>query len=1169
MISSSAVTGGNWYVQPDVRTHDYTCPNNTICYRLRQILQQYRENQFDTSNTLCFQSGVYYYDVQTVFTNLQLLQLQGQGINDMPVIICTKQSQAFTFRNITTIIINSIKFECNIARRSTLDYSRSATLYFVGCYNTAIFNMMVTPSANSSGIVIDNSRGSFTLTNYTVVMQHCNDERYAVTQYGILINFNDSTFATKNFYHLTLVQYHDEVKKTECCNYAVGIFHLMSRTPVNVTISQLNISDMVDPRLLYYYSNACSFTSSSNLSIDNSILSRNTGLTSSMFNINFDDCQLKEICISQNNLIKLSNCQITNNTGVMSRPLIAVTSTFSVYTKSQLIISNCNFNNNKNMLILKVESKNDLTWLYSNAVSISNTNITHTTFDVKKPLSLISTHHTVLSTNRLVITNVKNKKIRALQLHDSIMQIRLQNIISNNRLQYLVWLNTGSYMTFMNNSDFRVCDNNVRSLFYLDRHGNRQYSYPCIMQFFKYRYLLQHPHLYNITIKNNVEKQSVFPKRELFNVDKCDVIPGTGFDKNSYASLVETFIVNNTNEEAHDICNCDEKGDPMCKNDQLIATYPGKTVTTTFVVPNLNDTDTIIRIQFMELQSNCTLKNKNEHVQLQPNNCSEFHYTILSFDNSKCSLSLRETAVLDVTETFWIKLEQCPLGFSFNSKSNSCQCDQILRQHSLPVVSCDINNKMISRQANSWISGEERKKNDVINHVYIYKASSSCPFDYCQQHSSELQLNRPDVQCQYNRTGVACGHCPRHLSAIFGSSKCQQCSNMYLLIMIPIAVAGIVLVLLMFTLNLTVVHGTITTFILYVNIISINKTLLFPSHLFSTIPLYVMIAMANLDLGIELCFYDGMDDYAEMWLQLAFPFYLMFIAILLIVTSRYFRAVQRITAQRGLPVLATLFLLSYTKILIVTCNVLFLYTKVTTISRSAAQSTPLDHTVELVWSVDTNVTLFEGKHIILFIVNAVLLLILIPFNVILLFNRRLSKFSTIQRFKPILDPYKAPYKDEFYYWAGYQLVIRMAYLLAAGLSKDNNLTVAMLITGVLLCTHGYLHPFKHKLLNLQELLMLLNVLTVYVSTNFEQHYHQFIIRALIGVAMIYFTVVLLCRSVMLTCGKCLVKYLPEKVLKWKEKFSSSYELNEMSVEDEVWITGTYEQYREPLVAVTD
>ena len=82
---------------------------------------------------------------------------------------------------------------------------------------------------------------------------------------------------------------------------------------------------------------------------------------------------------------------------------------------------------------------------------------------------------------------------------------------------------------------------------------------------------------------------------------------------------------------------------------------------------------------------------------------------------------------------------------------------------------------------------------------------------------------------------------------------------------------------------------------------------------------------------METCFYNGMDDYAKMWLQFVFPAYLIIIAITLIITSRYSIKVQRLTAQRALPVLATLFLLSYTKVLRTVSYVLFYYLTITEI----------------------------------------------------------------------------------------------------------------------------------------------------------------------------------------------------------------------------------------------
>ena len=161
-----------------------------------------------------------------------------------------------------------------------------------------------------------------------------------------------------------------------------------------------------------------------------------------------------------------------------------------------------------------------------------------------------------------------------------------------------------------------------------------------------------------------------------------------------------------------------------------------------------------------------------------------------------------------------------------------------------------------------------------------------------------------------------------------------------------------------------------------------------------------------------------MDDYAKVWLQLAFPFYLIFIATLIIITSRHSIKILRLTAHRVLPVLATLFLLSYTKILRIVSSILFSYSTIT--------HPPSKHTT-LVWSVNANVPLFGGRFTILFIVCLILFLILVPFNVILLFTKTFSKLRIINRFKPLLDAYQGPHKLKYYYYTGVQLLIRVIF----------------------------------------------------------------------------------------------------------------------------------------------
>ena len=65
--------------------------------------------------------------------------------------------------------------------------------------------------------------------------------------------------------------------------------------------------------------------------------------------------------------------------------------------------------------------------------------------------------------------------------------------------------------------------------------------------------------------------------------------------------------------------------------------------------------------------------------------------------------------------------------------------------------------------------------------------------------------------------------------------------------------------------------GTVNGLIFYANIVAGNKAVFLPSG--DSNFLTVFVAWLNLDLGIETCFYDGMDAYARTWLQFVFPLY--------------------------------------------------------------------------------------------------------------------------------------------------------------------------------------------------------------------------------------------------------------------------------------------------------
>lgn len=136
-------------------------------------------------------------------------------------------------------------------------------------------------------------------------------------------------------------------------------------------------------------------------------------------------------------------------------------------------------------------------------------------------------------------------------------------------------------------------------------------------------------------------------------------------------------------------------------------------------------------------------------------------------------------------------------------------------------------------------------------------------------------------------------------------------------------IAGILLVTALLALNMTVAVGLISTIIFYANIVEPNSAIFFPS----SEPSFpsVFIAWLNLSVGVDVCFFDGLDSYTKTWLQLAFPVYIISLVILVIMVSRYFPKFAALIGKKDpVATLATLILLSYAKLLSITVTVLYI-----------------------------------------------------------------------------------------------------------------------------------------------------------------------------------------------------------------------------------------------------
>ena len=647
------------------------------------------------------------------------------------------------------------------------------------------------------------------------------------------------------------------------------------------------------------------------------------------------------------------------------------------------------------------------------------------------------------------------------------------------------------------------------------------------------------------------EKKCSFPFYHF--TPHCQWIPDTVLHNYNPTIVYKHIIrVHGQNLTYHKICHCFQNGSYNCNIDTLGPVYPGQMLQVELCTP-CNDEASILYAEVNSIHlpnSACKVAPHGETNYIY-NYANLVHFIIVSEATDECELFLATSSSSHyISEAFYVQLLSCPTGFTL--QNGICNCDPIF---SMYTTECYIDDSAIQRSANTWVTAHTQT-NDTKYYI------SDCPMDYCLPYSSKLNLFYPDLQCQFHRSGILCSQCQYHLSMVFGSSRCMECTDLsIILISVIVIMVGIVLVVLLYILNLTVTNGTICGIIFYANIVSINDSVfLVNNNVFK--PLKVFISFVNLDLGIETCFYNGMDNYAKMWLQLFFPIYLLVIAVSIIMVSRYSSRVLRLTYTRSLPVLATLFLLSYTGVLRTVLTVLFSYSTITHL--------PSGHN-QIVWSIDASVPLFGVKFSILFITCLVIFLLLIPFNIILLFTRYLLRFRVISYYKPLLDAFQGSYKDKYYYWIGLQLTMRSLFFAMYAFQTRLKLILSAILLVIFSICCGHIHPHKNKLVNLQELLLLIN-LTIMYAVSYQGNDRIFSIATNIIFILTFIQLFALTFYHFLTYTCCCNVEILLQILKGKliKLWNTSYFKNNLRFNVELLnipeCTYNYSEYRDGLVS---
>ena len=487
-----------------------------------------------------------------------------------------------------------------------------------------------------------------------------------------------------------------------------------------------------------------------------------------------------------------------------------------------------------------------------------------------------------------------------------------------------------------------------------------------------------------------------------------------------------------------------------------------------------------------------------------------------------------QTTEYNYVQLALLEILECPPGLTLlGSESSKCACVSLLIEQN---ITCDVNTGLITIPGGTWAGYHDGK-------VYF---SANCLPTHCSR-DLKVNLSTPNYLCINNHAGDTCGECAPGYSVVFGSEDCHKCSNAWVLTIVLFALAGILFVFFLFSLNLTVSSGTICGLVIYSNILNLSvSALLSDVDGIRPIVLRIFISILNLDLGFPLCFYDGMTVTAKSGLQFIFPVYLWLLVIGLIIACRFSIRLAHRLGHNAVPVLGTLLFFSYSKVL---SNVYRILT-FQTLYYQGEDSDEIEGIV--IWFPDGQ-SFAEGSHIaLIFFALLFTLLFLAPFTILLTFAFFFVRFRIVSKFHPLIDAFSGPFKEKFRFWFGVRLwVIVLLFLLYTVLQLYGPTAVyfshSIVVMG-LIVVQAFLKPFKDKLCRLLDLYYLINYWLIATTATYLSESHQVyartaVVTTLVSLAFVVFIGILLYQFYQVTKKTRLQEIIRTKIRSLSKRHS--------------------------------
>ena len=545
-------------------------------------------------------------------------------------------------------------------------------------------------------------------------------------------------------------------------------------------------------------------------------------------------------------------------------------------------------------------------------------------------------------------------------------------------------------------------------------------------------------------------------------------------------------------------------------NTMLLEIFPGKTIQIQINVTDQNGSLTYKTVTVIPVEKGNFLKKLKWHfsnyqgpfIIKGKKNCTTVYLTIHTTDvttldkESILQFSMLQFSISQKNKVkeLRVKMKSCPLGFTL-STTGSCVCSDLVKKFNQQIT-CHIENNTFIKPGdlNVWMGNSTKSHKFSIAYCHPSYCNIGSQLDLIHLNSSGSYIGSYSSTvslplCYGSRTGDACGECIPNYSVVFGSTECKDCSSYFWpFTIILYIIIGPLLVLLLYTLKLTLTTGTLNGIIFYAQIanIGIVHYLNIPCDecakdlIYLIRPVNIFISWLNLNLGFSLCFYNGMTEIWKAGLSLLFPVYLILIVGLLIILSRYSVTISNRFSRSSIQVLVTIVHLSFTKLL----------QSVLEVFSSAKIYTEGVDVPKIVWYNNGTISYNSESHVWLMAITSIVAgLILIPYFILMLLGKCLLKFDKFREYiRPFYEAIHAPYRRNKWYWfALHQLFVLLTYVSETFSSTQGRIALFLsliLIYHILLYLHAKLILFKCKTLNWLNLMLLFALDVIFLVSQY-------------------------------------------------------------------------------------